>query len=41
MNRISIIDSHTGGEPTRIVLNGISTKELETYRRAIKPVGDL
>ncbi|MBL9130388.1 MAG: proline racemase family protein [Verrucomicrobiaceae bacterium] len=30
-----IIDSHTGGEPTRVVLSGISVTELETYRRAI------
>lgn len=35
MKRIPIIDSHTGGEPTRVVLSGISTEELETYRRAI------
>ncbi len=33
--RISIIDSHTGGEPTRVVLNGIKAAELETWRRAI------
>jgi 4-hydroxyproline epimerase len=35
MKRIPIIDSHTGGEPTRVILSGISTTELETYRRAI------
>lgn len=35
MQRIPIIDSHTGGEPTRVVLGGISPAELETYRRAI------
>ena len=35
MKRISIIDSHTGGEPTRVVLDGIALEELETYRRAI------
>lgn len=35
MKRIPIIDSHTGGEPTRVVLSGINTAELETYRRAI------
>lgn len=35
MKRIPIIDSHTGGEPTRVVLGGITTDELETYRRAI------
>lgn len=35
MKRIPIIDSHTGGEPTRVVLSGINVAELETYRRAI------
>jgi 4-hydroxyproline epimerase len=35
MKRIPIIDSHTGGEPTRVVLSGISATELETYRRTI------
>lgn len=35
MKRISIIDSHTGGEPTRAVLSGVTADELETYRRAI------
>ncbi|MFN7562259.1 MAG: proline racemase family protein [Prosthecobacter sp.] len=35
MKRISIIDSHTGGEPTRVVLSGIAAEEFETYRRAI------
>ncbi len=35
MKRISIIDSHTGGEPTRVVLSGVSAEKLETYRRAI------
>jgi proline racemase len=35
MKRILIIDSHTGGEPTRVVLSGITAEELETYRRAI------
>jgi len=35
MKRISIIDSHTGGEPTRVVLSGVASDELETYRRAI------
>jgi 4-hydroxyproline epimerase len=35
MKRIPIIDSHTGGEPTRVVLSGITAEELETYRRAI------
>jgi len=33
--RIPIIDSHTGGEPTRVVLGGVSADTLETYRRAI------
>lgn len=35
MKRIPIIDSHTGGEPTRVVLGGVTTYDLETYRRAI------
>jgi 4-hydroxyproline epimerase len=35
MKRIPIIDSHTGGEPTRVVLGGVTTEELEAYRRAI------
>jgi len=35
MLRIPIIDSHTGGEPTRVVLSGVTADELETYRRAI------
>ncbi|MCB1224707.1 MAG: proline racemase family protein [Verrucomicrobiales bacterium] len=30
-----IIDSHTGGEPTRVVLGGLSTEELPRYRRAL------
>lgn len=35
MKRIPIIDSHTGGEPTRVVLGGVTAQELEKYRRAI------
>jgi 4-hydroxyproline epimerase len=35
MQRIPIIDSHTGGEPTRVVLGGVTADELESYRRAI------
>jgi len=35
MKRIPIIDSHTGGEPTRVVLGGVTADDLETYRRAI------
>jgi len=35
MKRIPTIDSHTGGEPTRVVLSGVTDEELETYRRAI------
>jgi 4-hydroxyproline epimerase len=34
-HHIHIIDSHTGGEPTRVVLSGVSIEELEHYRRAI------
>ncbi|MBK8094846.1 MAG: proline racemase family protein [Verrucomicrobiaceae bacterium] len=32
---MSIIDSHTGGEPTRVVIGGITAQNLESYRRAI------
>ncbi len=35
MKSIPIIDSHTGGEPTRVVRGGVTANELETYRRAI------
>ncbi|MDB6004127.1 MAG: 4-hydroxyproline epimerase [Prosthecobacter sp.] len=35
MMRIPVIDSHTGGEPTRVVLGGMGAGDLETYRRAI------
>lgn len=35
MHSISIMDSHTGGEPTRVVLSGVKAAQLETYRRAI------
>ncbi len=35
VQRIPIIDSHTGGEPTRVVISGVTADELETYRRAI------
>jgi 4-hydroxyproline epimerase len=35
MRRIPIIDSHTGGEPTRVVLSGVTAEDLETFRRAI------
>ncbi len=35
MLRIPIIDSHTGGEPTRVVLDGVTAENLEIYRRAI------
>ena len=35
MKRIPIIDSHTGGEPTRVVLEGVTGEDLECYRRAI------
>ncbi len=35
MKRIPIIDSHTGGEPTRTILSGVTADELETYRRPI------
>lgn len=35
MKRIPILDSHTGGEPTRVVLGGITAAELEANRRAL------
>lgn len=35
MKRIAVIDSHTGGEPTRVVLDGVTADSLETWRRAI------
>jgi 4-hydroxyproline epimerase len=35
MKRIPIIDSHTGGEPTRVVLSGITAEDLQMHRRAI------
>jgi 4-hydroxyproline epimerase len=35
MQRIEIVDSHTGGEPTRVVLGGVTAAGLERYRRAI------
>ena len=35
MRRIPIIDSHTGGEPTRVVLGGVTPNELEKFLRAI------
>jgi 4-hydroxyproline epimerase len=35
MKRIPVIDSHTGGEPTRVVLDGVGPEELEAFRRAL------
>ncbi len=35
MKKIPVIDSHTGGEPTRVVLGGVTPLDLETWRRAI------
>jgi 4-hydroxyproline epimerase len=35
MRRIEVVDSHTGGEPTRVVPGGFAASELERYRRAI------
>lgn len=35
MRRISVIDSHTAGEPTRVVLGGIHAGDLEAWRRAL------
>jgi 4-hydroxyproline epimerase len=35
MRQISIVDSHTGGEPTRVVLDGVTEAELDELRTAI------
>lgn len=35
MHRLSVIDSHTGGEPTRVVLGGLSASDLARWHRAI------
>jgi 4-hydroxyproline epimerase len=35
MRRLSVIDSHTAGEPTRVVLGGIAANDLEEWRRAL------
>ena len=35
MKTIRVIDSHTGGEPTRVVLDGVTEEELDGCRRAI------
>lgn len=35
MKRLSAIDSHTGGEPTRVVLGGLSASGLARWHRAI------
>lgn len=35
IRRISVIDSHTAGEPTRVVLGGIDAGDLEVWRRAL------
>jgi 4-hydroxyproline epimerase len=35
MKRLSVIDSHTGGEPTRVVLGGLSASDLARWHRAI------
>lgn len=33
--RISVIDSHTGGEPTRVILGGLSADDLGKWGRAL------
>ncbi len=33
--RLSVIDSHTGGEPTRVVLGGLAADDLARWHRAI------
>jgi len=35
MQRLSVIDSHTGGEPTRVVLGGLSASDLARWHRAL------
>lgn len=35
MRRIPVIDSHTGGEPTRVVLEGLHADELDRWHRAL------
>lgn len=35
MKRLSVIDSHTGGEPTRLVLGGLSGSDLPRWHRAL------
>lgn len=35
MQRLSVIDSHTGGEPTRVVLGGLGANDLARWHRAI------
>jgi 4-hydroxyproline epimerase len=35
MKRFSVIDSHTGGEPTRVVLGGLSAEDLPRWHRAL------
>lgn len=35
MQRLSVIDSHTGGEPTRVVLGGLGSSDLARWHRAI------
>jgi 4-hydroxyproline epimerase len=35
MKRLSVIDSHTGGEPTRVVLGGLGAEDLPRWHRAL------
>lgn len=35
MQSLSVIDSHTGGEPTRVVLGGLDASDLMRWHRAI------
>jgi len=35
MQRLSVIDSHTGGEPTRVVLGGLVATDLAGWHRAV------
>ena len=33
--RVRVIDSHTGGEPTRTIIGGLDREQLESWRRGI------
>lgn len=35
MQRLSVIDSHTGGEPTRVISGGLTAEDLPRWHRAV------